>query len=209
MFCDLLGASIFKESYVYAFDAFLTPGSGWRDPSYPSFSNRANYIIRAALPNPGDVRPGVLDLIEESPQIAVDPVVRYADDVTGRLAPIVLAHAKKFASLLPYGNKEGENIDSIMRNLRNGIPPDNPRSPVDILNAIWRVYFERQDQINKVEKRQDQLDKVEKRRDQLDKVEKRSKLWVLMNNLCLKSLEIYEYRDRRKHARIAANYQGA
>jgi len=67
MFCDLLGASIFKESYVYAFDAFLTPGSGWRDPSYPSFSNRAKYIIRAALPNSGDLRTGVLDLIEESP----------------------------------------------------------------------------------------------------------------------------------------------
>jgi len=129
--------------------------------------------------------------------------------VTGKLEPIVLAQANKFASLLPYENKEGENTEMIMRNLRNEIPPDNPRSPVDILNAIWRVYFERQDQLDKSEKRQDQLDKVEKRRDQLDKAEKRSKLWVMMNNLCLKSLEIYEYRDRSKHARIAANYQGA
>lgn len=185
MFCDLLGASIFKESYVYAFDAFLAPGFGTREPSYPSFSNRAKYIIRAALTNPSDLRDGVLDLDTGIPQIAVDTIVRYADDLTSELEPIVLAQAKKFASLLPYENKEGENTETMMRNLRNRIPPNNPRSPVDILNAIWRVYFER--------------------RDQLDKDEDRSKLLLLMNNLCLKSLEIYEYRHWNKHARIAAN----
>lgn len=188
MFCDLLGASIFKESYVYAFDAFLTPGFGTREASYPSFSDRAKYIIRAVPPKAGNRRPDMLDLIE--PQMAIETRVRYADETTGKLEPFVLKLAKKFSSLLPYEKKkEGETAETMMRNLRNGIPPDNPRSPVDILNAIWRVYFERLDQ--------------------LAKVEDRSKLWLLMNNLCLKSLEIYEYRHWSKHARLTAINQRA
>jgi hypothetical protein len=143
----------------------------------------------------------VLDVY--SPQSDVrSSLVQYADDVTLELEPIVLAQAYKYASLLPYEKKDGEKTETMMRNLQNGIPPDNPRSPVDILNAIWRVYFERLDQLDKI-----------RDRSKLLLIEDRFKLLALMNNLCLKSLEIYEYRHIQrygtKHARITANSRGA
>ena len=52
IFCDFFGSLLFGESYLYAFDAFLSPGFGRREPRYPALGRRAAYLKRAALSDP-------------------------------------------------------------------------------------------------------------------------------------------------------------
>jgi hypothetical protein len=48
VFCDIFGSTLFGLSYLYAFDFFLSPGFGSREPDYPSLVDRVRYIKMAA-----------------------------------------------------------------------------------------------------------------------------------------------------------------
>ena len=106
-------------------------------------------------------------------------IVKLADEVSEKLEPGLLEQARRYANEARAELEGGDNADTMMMNLRAGIPPDQPRSAVEILNAIWKVYFERLDQETSAVGR--------------------TNIHSSMNNLCLKSLEIYEYRYRQRN----------
>jgi hypothetical protein len=110
---------------------------------------------------------------KSSPAPRVPALVLLADKITNRLKPGLFEEAKKIASKIEYEKEGSDSIEDMTRNLRVGIPPRRPRSPIDILNAVWFVFLEKQKDVGGLEDR--------------------NKLTALMTNLCLKSLEIYEY----------------
>ncbi len=182
IFCDFFGSLLFGESYLYAFDAFLSPGFGRREPRYPALSRRSAYLKKVTLPDPKSLRKEVLnpeyfEVADGLPSRSA--IVRLADEVSEKLEPALLDQARRYANEARAQLEGGDNAETMMKNLRAGIPPDQPRSAVDILNAIWRVYFERLDQ---------ETSDIG-----------RANIHSSMNNLCLKSLEIYEYRYRQRH----------
>lgn len=179
MFCDFFGALIFKESYIYAFDAFISPGFGHREPKYPSLSQRSKYIKGVVFGEESKLREDILNreyFLHSDGRPINEAIVKLADMITLLMEPHIRGKAREYAKIASVELKNGLSAEDMVRNLRIGIPPDRPRSAVDILNAVWQVYIEKIDQ--------------------LEGFEERSKLHSLMNNLCLKSLEIYEYRSK-------------
>ena len=172
VFCDLFGAALFGQSYLYAFDFFLSPGFGTREYDYPSLSERVRVLKDAVQID--DLEILNRDFVEKATTPSKVPaIVELADTITKRLQPGLAKDAKKIASSIEYEDKNTDSFEDLTRNLRIGIPPRQPRSPVDILNAVWSVFLEK--------------------RSKTESFEERWKLTSLMTNLCLKSLEIYEY----------------
>jgi hypothetical protein len=100
-------------------------------------------------------------------------IVELADKITKRLQIGLAGEANKIASSIEYDDQNSDRIEDLIRNLRIGIPPRRPKSPIDILNAVWSVFLEK--------------------RSNTGGFDERWNLTSLMTNLCLKSLEIYEY----------------
>jgi hypothetical protein len=176
LFCDLFGASLFKESFAYAFDHFLFPGFGRREYSYPSFSKRLRSIKDIFFKAISDRRSELLNETvadELNSEGRRAPLVILADYITDQLRPSLVEKARQIAEKIDYASRAGEKSEEIAKNLRNHIPPNNPCSPVDILNGAWKVWFEEVDRVSSISERE--------------------KLTRMMNNLCLKSLEVYEY----------------
>lgn len=172
VFCDLFGAALFGKSYLYAFDFFLSPGFGTREYDYPSLSERIR-ILKDMVPTE-DKELLNREAIDKSTSPTKAPaIVNLADKITLRLLPGLKTQATAIASSIDYQSEKSDSIAEVENNLRAGIPPRNPRSPIDILNAVWTVLLEK--------------------KQENDSFEHRQTLVSLMTNLCLKSLEIYEY----------------
>jgi len=172
LFCDLFGAALFGRSFLYAFDFFLSPGFGTREFDYPSLADRVRFMKEVTSVPESEVLN--LEAIEKAgPQSRTRPLIALADKITGLLQPAILKNAREIASKVEYDRQGADTVDDLVRNLSIGIPPRRPASPIDILNAIWTVFL--------------------RKRAAIANFEERSKLTSLMINLCLKSLEIYEF----------------
>lgn len=176
IFCDIFGATLFGKSYLYAFDFFLSPGFGTREFDYPSLLDRIAFMKEVTTVS----EPEILNnesIAKATPQVRSPPLVVLADKITSLLIPGILKVANEIASRIEYNRTGNDTIEELIKNLDIGIPPRRPASPIDILNAIWTVFLKKQS-----------ID---------DSLDNRIKLTDLMTNLCLKSLEIYEYNRTR------------
>jgi hypothetical protein len=172
IFCDLFGAALFGRSYLYAFDFFLSPGYGTREFDYPSLVDRIRFMKEVTSVSESEILNSE-SFEKAEPQTRNRPLVTLADKITGLLQPAILKIARDIASKIEYDREGTDTTEDLVRNLRIGIPPRRPASPIDILNAIWTVFLSK--------------------RAAMTSFEERMKLTTLMTNLCLKSLEIYEY----------------
>jgi hypothetical protein len=172
IFCDLFGSALFGKSYLYAFDFFLSPGFGTREYDYPSLSERVRVLKEAVkIDDPEILNRDFVEKATTPPRMPA--IVELADKITKRLQIGLAGEANKIASSIEYDDQNSDRIEDLIRNLRIGIPPRRPKSPIDILNAVWSVFLEK--------------------RSNTGGFDERWNLTSLMTNLCLKSLEIYEY----------------
>lgn len=176
LFCDLFGAALFGKSYLYAFDFFLSPGFGTREYDYPSFAERVRFLRETVEVQENEVL-NIDTIVKVTPRIRIPALVTLADKITQRLHRGLAKEATKIASNIEYESAGCDTIEDVIKNLSIGIPPRRPRSPIDILNAAWSVFLAKQERTVGFEDR--------------------AKLTALMTNLCLKSLEIYEYNHRK------------
>lgn len=172
IFCDLFGAALFGKSYLYAFDFFLSPGFGTREFDYPSLVDRIRFMKQVTSVSEDEIL-DIEAISRATPQIRKPPLLNLADKITEILQPGILKIAKDIASKIEYDRTGCDTFDELVRNLAIQIPPRRPASPIDILNAIWEVFLSKQKNV--------------------PSFGERTKLMSLMTNLCLKSLEIYEY----------------
>ena len=178
VFCDAFGVLLFHESYLYAFDAFVMPGFGDRGSiGYPNLLDRVKYIKACASGANISLRSDILDEADirsaNSPRRESAEVLLSDKIVADALQSIVI-RAGEFVKLLELDKRKGESVEDIKKNLLTFAPARDPKSCVEVLNAVWSVYFE--------------LTQPSSTAEELTELHRK------MNNLCLKSLEIYEYR---------------
>jgi hypothetical protein len=54
-FCDLFGAALFRESYLFAFDFFISPGFGSREFNYPRLVDRVRFMKQIVTTSEPDI----------------------------------------------------------------------------------------------------------------------------------------------------------
>ncbi|MEQ1933351.1 MAG: hypothetical protein ABL962_05660 [Fimbriimonadaceae bacterium] len=168
VFSDMFGVALFRESYIYAFNSFVLPGSGARLGNYPALATRVAYMRRFATELKLDLK--------KQPELPPEQsskrkgVRAIADIIVDQAVPAVIKSAKSLVAELSF--HDGDSAADIRTNFRNKVPALQPRSPVEVLNATWEVY----------------LDWLEHAATNKERHEK----FRVMNNLCLKSLETYE-----------------
>jgi hypothetical protein len=139
VFCDCVGVWLFGESYLLSFRYLLAPDSMTRQSdSYPPNRRRAEFSLKASE-NFGD-RVDV-DHAEFFRQIesSREQKVEFADEVTERLVPNVIAAVRDF-----FGNKSLSRptaaatkiCEESLRSLR---PVAGYDSIANVLNGAWNI----------------------------------------------------------------------
>jgi len=184
IFCDGVGACLFRQSYALAFHYLLAPSlGGARATEYPTMQNRANFI--ATLGGVDLTKHGFADYKSEFSDLIIrmPPREKFtpdgADAIGVKLAPlmyseaqtIVMSKAGKFAA-------EQSAQPGILNKFAKGLPAREPRSLPDIVNAGW-AYF--------------QSEAPTFQENERELVE-----WI--SELILKSIEVLEFRSRTKNA---------
>jgi hypothetical protein len=176
VFCDYTGLYIFGESYLYAYDYFLAPGSSARSAAYPRGGARVRFLLDAARklgiePDPvlfarwrdASTQIGYEADLMQITDAAVERTVSY-------LWSLTTARLKEFG-VTPNDTLA---VDRVLRNFCNGVPDGDGASLSEIVTAGWR-YLRDQDGLPS---------------------EEDDPHFEMLNELMLKSIEVSEYRPR-------------
>lgn len=186
IFCDFVGFYVFGPSFCYSFRYLLAPSLGFkRSQFYPRIIERAEYLVYLA--NMYEVKgfesyPEAFS--EEEADVSPDRqfILKIADLATKELykelQPFVEEYCKQ-AEKFDAGAAEESGIEACFRNL---VPAASVRSMAAVVNAAWKLRlnietWEILDNITDMEQR------------------RKEKLRIL-DDLVLKSFEVFEYRKR-------------
>jgi len=191
-FCDFIGLYLFGVSYIYSFAHFVAPGTAAGEPSYPQAHERFSQLIDAAQEEGWAIDPAFSKALFE---VAVRPktpdaipnrelLLKIADDARLALVSNVKAKAKKIVAdeALLYGHPD---ISSQLSAFDEGVPCVGADALPDILRAGWEVFIKRFFHCKESERNWGfPISETPK----------------VINELLLKSFEIYEIECRLKDA---------
>jgi hypothetical protein len=179
LFCDLFAYACFGPSYLRAFAYILAPGDGTSDAKYPTHSTRVLVIRKVAT----DERVALPD----SRALGFKPDGRRGDarnQFMARAAEAVVAEIcdelwESVQTILQGSDVKRprlEEADRHLKNFRLGIPSVNVDCVGDIINAGWLRYDEVVARYDNARELSDHLS--------------------LLNEILLKTIEVFEYRGR-------------
>lgn len=177
LFCDACGVWIFGTAYLYAFDYFLAPGGYSRAPYYPAEDQRIRYLRRAievcgvSGPFPDVERWGA---VSETLPVMGQQMLRLTDDAVARCAETVLQMAnERFASSGVAAPAEQE-IERVLTAFKKKQPDALGAGLGAIVTAGWQYLVAAGGLAAPEQQGQ----------------------YAMLNELMLKSIEVYEYRVR-------------
>jgi hypothetical protein len=186
VFCDFMGVYVFGASFCHSFRYLLAPSLGYtRAANYPKLRDRARYLLHIANIYGVTEFGGYEQSFSEEEQKHPPPftfILKIADRATDVLYERLVDLVSKFcgrAEKFDVGSPEEERIGSALKAL---VPAAAVSSMAAVINAAWKIRLDLDgwDVLNDI---QDPL------------IQRKEKLRVL-EDLVLKSFEVYEYRKR-------------
>jgi len=191
IFCDFIGVFIFGPSFLHAFRYLVAPSLGKsRSVKYPSLRARAKYMKFAAehygIPTSDNFVDGFQEQLTRLPKRST-AIVEMADSATEQLYPKLIELVDKHhGEAKPYTTYMTE-VKNTRVSLENLIPAANTDSIAVIVNAGWEIRLA-------LEKWDLSLREKDKQKIEVEKMR-------ILNDLLLKSFEVYEFRKRlKRHA---------
>lgn len=175
IFCDLFGLYVFGPAYLFAFEYFLAPGGGTRDPYYPSEVDRIGFLTEAAEELAFSPEPGLFERWKESSLVeSVPGVMKVVDLAVARLVPAL--RKRGFDLLRDCGVSPPDKIvvERVKRALRRREPDAEGASLAEIVTAGW-LYVREEVGLASPEQQDE---------------------YRMLCELMLKSIEVSEYRQR-------------
>lgn len=180
IFSDLIGLLLFHEAYLHAFQYLLAPGHTKRyDYNYPDLNQRAMILASCAQRVPIQVSPDYVSSFEIGTGISDDERGILADVTTARLVDHLFSLADDFIKRVGLSLSLRADIDNAYAALVHVVPATNTNGIASIVNAAWRLSLEDGNFFTKIYPRADPSEKD-----------------VVLNELVLKSFEVYEIERR-------------
>lgn len=191
MFCDFIGLSIFRESYLNAFEYTLLPGGGIRTPRYPAISTRIQNLKLACGALGLKISPDFGDDFTDS-DVSSDTreklFQQIADEAAEMQRTMLMEEAIKYCKdhgLAPDSQKALDKLEAeiqaTIEDFRKVVPARAERSLCSIINAAWSIYA---DTTNYWEKNYPSTNEPGRR-------------FELIRELALKSFEVIEIEQYR------------
>ncbi len=144
LFCDFIGVNIFGSSYLYAFGYLLAPGLGQdRVEHYPSLVDRAAALVKASTKVGSPAPPNFTEQFVEStpPSTDIDGfLLTLSDAATESLLDALITEAFTFCIDHGLVQATSGDINPIIKSFDNLVPANGTQSLASIINAGWHVY---------------------------------------------------------------------
>jgi hypothetical protein len=187
MFCDLIGLGIFRESYLHAFSYLIAPGLPYRRSyDYPGSKTRATYLLQAAAAYGIPVPNGYSDRFEDEAVPTDQPdkiLLETADHAVMTMLPTLIGAADASISGAGIQHSKDDEVAANVRCFAQCVPAVNAASFPSIINAAWRFHLSGM---------QDWKDRYR------DLANSEQRCSGLLNDLVLKSVEVFEIEQRQK-----------
>src|SRR5271166_239466 len=175
-FCDFVGLWIFGESYLHAFAYLLAPKQLWvRSVLYPNLVKRVDNLMTAAadygVAVPADYKAEFEDL-KTSFDRQQAFLLSLADAASSAVTNQLRTEVKNVLASRLKNNRTEAKVAEIFQDFEVVAPATNAGSIADIMNAGWRAFHDAD-----LWKEVPQIQSKE----------------ATLNELILKSLEVYEY----------------
>jgi hypothetical protein len=145
IFCDFIGLSLFRESFLHATSYLLAPGLPTRrNHDYPASQQRANYHVQAAaqwgIAVPDDYM-NRFDNEQFPTQQPLKMLLELADFGTSRLAEKLMVEAETVVRNSGVTHASHAEIEKIGRCFAQCVPTQNAPNLPAIINAAWSYYL--------------------------------------------------------------------
>jgi len=186
VFCDLLGAYVFGQAFLYSFRYLIAPSLGHvRSVYYPRPRSRAEYMQSTATLYG---LPKISDFVDafSAQDVSLPPsekfIVEVADVATDSLQTQLLPLVSKYSGKADCFTIGSCHQGQIVKNFRNLVPSAAVTSISAIVNAGWelRLSIDEWDIVGTIS----------------DHVTRRAEKLRILRDLILKSFEVYEFRKR-------------
>jgi hypothetical protein len=178
-FCDFLGLRLFGESYLHAFAYLLAPCLRLRSLSYPSMMVRVANLVSASVAFGVPVPAGFQNEFRDSREDFLPPEKLFcslADEALAIVVPLLVDQVKTLATECAIPERDEADIQGALGDFKLVIPARKASSLATIVNAGWMAYHDAS--------LWSAYPDVVKRRGEV------------LNDLVLKSAEIFEIRER-------------
>jgi hypothetical protein len=186
LFCDFVGIYVFGEAFLHSFRYLVAPSLGrQRNLTYPSLRKRAECMLFAARHHGIETIQGFIESFQEQePKMSkqMQFILRLSDEATANLYPKLLDLVEKNHGDAHLFSVGAANLERVRTNLQNLIPADHIDSIAVIVNAGWRVRLA--------------IDKWDILAGEADYKKRRQEKMRVLNEILLKSFEVYEFRKR-------------
>jgi hypothetical protein len=191
-FCDFIGLYLFGPSYIYAFANFVAPGTAEGEPSYPQAQHRFAQLVNGANVEQWDVNqlfsPFLFDhsirphIFDSNPNREL--LLKIADATRAELCDEIRIRAKGIIEEqgLLFRN---ENLVNVIKSFEEGVPSTSATNLASIVNGGWSVLIDRYYLKSGAASIWGQP---------------KSEAPKIINELLLKSFEIFEIEQRLKEA---------
>lgn len=144
LFCDFVGISLFRESFLYSFSYLLSPGASLqRSPYYPSLQDRAKHQESACAIIGVKVPDGYHDSFQEIAKTKnpyFELMLNISDAATGNLIDKLVEIANKLILEAGINPPEEAEIEKINRCFGLCVPPLDFSGLPAVVNAAWEFY---------------------------------------------------------------------
>lgn len=144
VYCDVMGACLFGEAYLYAFAYLVSPCTpGERALYYPNVPKRVSYLERAAAKLGVRVPNGFSDYFdaEDEPTDAnTKLLVTAADAASEAQVDAIIDDVISFSTAKALPTRSDNEVSRIARDFKMVVPIGAPASLTDIINAGWVCY---------------------------------------------------------------------
>lgn len=181
IFCDLLGLRIFAESYLHAICYLLSPRvSGHRSLLYPNTIRRITHLEDGAREFSVNIPNEFSDSFEDNDEpsdLTIKFLVKLADITSASFVSSLTETVKRISNQKKIPECSHEKVEDLTKYFKNLVPTSEVETLADILNTAWSCFHN------------EELWKNIPEIKSIDKVH-------LLNELVLKSIEVYEIEQR-------------
>jgi hypothetical protein len=187
LFCDFVGLAIFRESFLHAASYLLAPGLPTpRNADYPASKQRAAYHSQAAnaygIDLPADYS-GRFDDEQAPAQQPLKLLVEIADYGTSHLISKLISDASEVVQRAGVTHASASDIQTIRRCYAQCVPPQNSPNLPAIIIAAWNYYLSGMSEWKTMYP---------------EFANSPERLLELLNDLVLKSIEVFEIEQRQR-----------
>jgi hypothetical protein len=185
LFCDFIGIAIFRESFLHAASYLLAPGlPSMRSVLYPSSKRRAEYHVLAATNYGIGVPVDYVDRFDDESHPTEQPLkilLEVADYGASRLVSTLIAEADATIRNAGVTGPPSAEVAAIQHCFAQCVPAQKLASLPSIINAAWGLHLSGM---------------KEWRTMYPDLADCEPRLLSLLNDLVLKSIEVFEIEQR-------------